>query len=414
MSLLTWFDNRTLFGCQCFLAILFATVFLWMNRAYPQLRGVRTVAAAFVVGVPCTLLLLLRGVAMPFLSITVANLLAIVAFLGLYEGVVQFAGARSQLKVLAVVGGAAVAVVHYYSAFQSNIVPRIVAMGLATAVIRGATAWVLLGLAGGEMVADKAMQRTWGARLLLGSFMALLTVIGLERTAATAVLGAPPDFMQRNAFQTSTMALNVVYIAVFGMCFLIMSSQELIARSQEESERDVLSGALNRRGIESRLTMELKRSSRSGQKLCVALVDIDRFKTINDTLGHAAGDEALRVTAKAMMGRLRDVDLLGRYGGDEFLVVMPHTILANAPVVAERLGLEVGRLSVLRNGERLTLSIGMTEASPEDDAISLIARADEALYQAKRAGRSCWRIVTPEKSYPVAAPVYGTRVPAKG
>lgn len=389
------------------LAILFAAVFVWMNRAYPQLRGMRAVAIAFVVGVPCTLLMMLRGYAAPFLSITMGNLLAIVAFLGLYKGMVQFAGAKSQLRWLAVVGAAAVGVVYYYSAIRSNIVPRIVAMGLATAVIRGATAWVLLGLAdGSELRADKAMRRTWGARLLLGTFLALVTVLELERTATTAVVGAPEDYMQRNAFQTSTMALNVVYIAIFGICFLIMSSQELIARSQEESERDMLSGALNRRGIEARLELELKKSSRSGRRLCVALVDVDRFKAINDTLGHAAGDEALRATAKAMMGRLRDVDVLGRYGGDEFLVVLPQTTLANAPVVAERLSLEVGRLSVLRNGERLTLSIGMTEASPEDDALTLIARADEALYEAKRAGRSCWRMVAPESTYPMAVPAH--------
>jgi len=414
MSLLAWFDNRTLFGCQCFLTLLFATVFLWMGRAYPQIRGVRMVALAFALGVPCTLLMTLRGVAAPFLSITAANLLAMGAFLALYEGVVRFAGTKSHWKMLAVPGALAIGVVYYFSGVRPNIVPRIMAMGFATAIIRGATAWVLLGLAGGEVRMNARTQRVWGARLLLGSFLALLTVLEVERIAATAVLGSPEDYMQRNAFQTSTMALNLVFIAVFGLCFLIMSSQELIARSQEESERDVLSGALNRRGIEARLAQELKRRGRSGQRLCVALVDLDRFKEINDAEGHAAGDEALRATAKAMQERLRDLDTMGRYGGDEFLVILPHTGLENTPVVAERLSLAIGRLDVLHGGHRLSVSIGMTEASSEDDAIALIARADEALYQAKRAGRACWRMVAPEGAYPLEAPRYGTHIEARG
>src|SRR5580698_5509355 len=113
MSLLTWFDNRTLFGCQCMLAMMFAVVFLWMNRAYPQLRGVRAVALGYLIGVPCTLLMVLRGYVAPFLSVTLANLLAVVAFLSLYEGVARFAGVRSWWKPLSALGGAAVVVVYY-------------------------------------------------------------------------------------------------------------------------------------------------------------------------------------------------------------------------------------------------------------------------------------------------------------
>ena len=413
MSLLTWFDNRTLFGCQCMLAMMFAVVFLWMNRAYPQLRGVRAVALGYLIGVPCTLLMVLRGYVAPFLSVTLANLLAVVAFLSLYEGVARFAGVRSWWKPLSALGGAAVVVVYYYSEVRSDIVPRIVAMGAATAVIRGATAWTLLGLAGWRTA--KAAGSQWGTRLLLGCFLALLSAIGLERTIGTLWVGAPQDFMQRNAFQTSTMTLNVLYIAVFGLCFLLMSSQELLAQSQEESQRDSLSGALNRRGIEARLALELKRCNRSGQRLSVALVDLDWFKAINDRLGHAAGDKALRAAAEAMETRLRDVDSLGRYGGDEFLVVLPHTTLEHAGAVGERLRSAVNEGAILSSGERLTLSIGMTEASPEDDAIALIARADEALYQAKSAGRDCWRAVAPAMTYPeTAATGYAARVQAEG
>lgn len=400
MSVTSWFDNRTLFACQCLLTGLFAVVFLVLHRVYPQLKGVRTVALAFVAGVACTLLLLLRGTAPPFLSITVAQVLALVTYLGLYAGVVEFVGTRSRIRLLAGLGAAGVGVVYYFSAVRPAVLPRIIAVGLVVTVTRGMTAWVLFGLADGEMRVASVLRRTWGIRLLLGSFVTLMTMTGVERALAMVVEGAPKDFMEHDAYQRSTMAFSLVYVAVFGMCFLVMSFQELIARSEEQSARDDLTGLLNRRGVEARLAEELAWSVRNGQRLCVALVDVDRFKAINDTLGHAEGDAALKKVARAMLTRLRDTDSLGRYGGDEFLAVLPHMALEATPLLAERLGLEVGRLDTLPDGRRLSVSIGMTEAGPDDDVAGLVARADEALYAAKHAGRSCWRMLAPERTFP--------------
>jgi diguanylate cyclase (GGDEF)-like protein len=196
------------------------------------------------------------------------------------------------------------------------------------------------------------------------------------------------------------MLLSVAYIGVYGLCFLTMAGHEMIRRTLEESEKDLLSGALNRRGIETRLAMELKRSDRSRQKLSVALVDIDHFKSINDKSGHAAGDAAIRGVAQAISRSLRDVDYLGRYGGDEFLILLPMTSCEQAAIATRRLSKAVNDLNLVDVKGPLTLSIGMTEASPEDDPISLIARADEALYQAKSDGRHCMRMVLPQSTFP--------------
>jgi len=216
------------------------------------------------------------------------------------------------------------------------------------------------------------------------------------------ILGIPGSGIQRSALQTTTGLLSVAYIGVYGLCFLAMAGHELITRSQEESERDLLSGALNRRGIEARLATELKRSNRSGQKLSVALVDIDHFKSINDRYGHGTGDAAIRAVSLAISKSLRDVDYLGRYGGDEFLILLPMTSCHQATIASGRLSRSVNELTFLEETRRLSLSIGITEASPEDDAISLIARADEALYQAKSDGRNCMRIVMPMTTFPDA------------
>jgi len=391
MSPLSWFDNRTLFGCQCMLVVMFAFVFLWVHRAYPSIRGIRSTVFGYLVGVPCTLLMVARGHIPGFLSISVGNLLAMISLLCLYDGTARFIGGRRWLRELIILSGAGLAVVVYYSEIRSDIVPRIVAMALVFAAFRLPLAWELIRLSSGS--ANRGTMR------FLGAFLAVLGLFNLYRAGMTLAYGAPENFMERNAVQTTTLVTTVLYIGVSGLCFLVMAAHELIAKSVEASERDPLSGVLNRRGIEGRLKQELERSERGRQRLSLALVDIDHFKKINDTQGHAAGDAAIREVASAMARQLRTSDALGRYGGDEFLVVLPMTMASEAVVVAERLNEAVNGLESQGLNLGLTLSLGITEASPDDDAISLLARADEALYQAKSAGRNCMRTALPERTF---------------
>ena len=405
MSLLTWFDNRTLYGCQCMLAVMFAIVFLWMGRVYPTVRGIRSMAYAFLVGIPCTFLLLSRGHISDFLSVIVADLLSAVCFILLYDGIVRFLGGQPRIGLVVGVSVVSVCVVYYSTAVRPNLVLRIVAMGLVAALIRGLTGWELLRRPVGRASRDldrSANLSSGGVKRFFGVFLATLSGLGVLRVGMIVVFGAPVSVMQRNAVQTSTLLLSVAYIGVYGLCFLTMAGHEMILQSQEESEKDLLSGAFNRRGIESRLTIELKRSNRSNQRLSVALVDIDDFKSINDQFGHAQGDLAIREVSMAISRSLRDGDYLGRYGGDEFLIILPITASNHAAIAAERIGRAVNKLAPVGGGRGLTLSIGLTEASPDDDAITLIARADEALYRAKSDGRDCLRAVLPLTTYPDA------------
>jgi diguanylate cyclase (GGDEF)-like protein len=409
MSLISWFDNRTLYGCQCMLSVMFALMFLWMGRAYPMVRGVRSMACAFLVGIPGSFLLLSRGRISDFLSINVADLLSVVCFVLLYDGIVRFLGSRPRLWLVTGAGVISVCLVYYSTEIRPNLVLRIAAMGMLAALIRGTTGWELLrGSAEREIrVGSGSLDRganraSGGVTRFFGVFLAALAGIGFLRVAMLLISGIPESGIRRSALQTTTGLLSVAYIGVYGLCFLAMAGHELITRSQEESERDLVSGALNRRGIEARLATELKRSNRSGQKLSVALVDIDHFKSINDRYGHGTGDAAIRAVSLAISKSLRDVDYLGRYGGDEFLILLPMTSAHQATIASGRLGRSVNELTFLEEKRRLSLSIGITEASPEDDAISLIARADEALYRAKSDGRNCMRIVMPLTTFPDA------------
>jgi diguanylate cyclase (GGDEF)-like protein len=154
--------------------------------------------------------------------------------------------------------------------------------------------------------------------------------------------------------------------------------------------RDVLTGAYNRRRFEERFDDEVRRAERYGRGLALILLDIDRFKSVNDELGHPFGDEALREVALRCGSVVRSTDVLCRYGGEEFCVVLPETDLARASALAERLRAACGDEPVRYLGmERtLTISLGVAAWRPGEAPSELVSRADGALYAAKRGGRN--------------------------
>jgi diguanylate cyclase (GGDEF)-like protein/PAS domain S-box-containing protein len=151
---------------------------------------------------------------------------------------------------------------------------------------------------------------------------------------------------------------------------------------------DPLTGVANRRQLDAALERHRALLERAGTPFCVILTDIDRFKAVNDTLGHAAGDTALVGFARLLKEGCRPSDLVGRYGGEEFLILVPNIDLENAARLARRLREAVASAPPETfGGTRLTASFGVTEADPADTRDRLVTRADVALYEAKAAGR---------------------------
>jgi len=160
------------------------------------------------------------------------------------------------------------------------------------------------------------------------------------------------------------------------------------------ASHDVLTGLLNRRTIMEALTKEVKRIERQNQILFIGMCDIDHFKQVNDTYGHLVGDEVIKEVAKRMKNALREYDLLGRYGGEEFLVITPVDSIDSGVIAYQRLCHAVSDLPIECDGFSIsvTISCGTADYSIDNDKqniSTLIARADQALYQAKDAGRNC-------------------------
>ncbi|RIX44773.1 MAG: GGDEF domain-containing protein [Rhodocyclales bacterium GT-UBC] len=157
---------------------------------------------------------------------------------------------------------------------------------------------------------------------------------------------------------------------------------------------DQLTGALNRRGLDEMFDKEVARAKRHETVICVGLLDIDNFKKLNDSLGHDAGDRALMHLAAVCRDTLRPQDTVARYGGEEFIILLPETPLEDAAVVLSRLQRELTRKFFMHDNEKvlITFSAGVTQMQVEDTQASVIKRADEAMYQAKKTGKN--RVVT--------------------
>jgi diguanylate cyclase (GGDEF)-like protein len=172
-----------------------------------------------------------------------------------------------------------------------------------------------------------------------------------------------------------------------------MSERKALAEQLSElSVTDELTGSLNRRGLINALRVEIQRAQRTGAPLAYLILDLDRFKRINDTHGHAAGDAVLIAFAGACRSQLRVLDVFGRLGGEEFAVLLPGTEARGAQVAAEKLraAVEALMIAVGEQTMRLTTSVGVSLWSGTDSSgDQLMAEADRALYRAKESGRNC-------------------------
>lgn len=178
-----------------------------------------------------------------------------------------------------------------------------------------------------------------------------------------------------------TLAIVLTWLVVIG---------HQLRRARTQAQLDALTGLPNRLAVLTALSREQARRDRGGPPFCVCFIDVDHFKQINDTLGHAVGDAVLQRLSASFVEQLRRIDEVGRYGGDEFLAILPDTTREQAHVTCERVRARVSELDVtgVVGLPRLTVSIGVTQAEVGEQPASLVARADTALYEAKRAGRN--------------------------
>jgi diguanylate cyclase (GGDEF)-like protein len=264
-----------------------------------------------------------------------------------------------------------------YLSYHVGEARQAVAMFYLVALLFGALrlgAWRLLGLAAIALLAHGAVLWIWHQRNPGIDEAALL----MEIAALVVIL---PWFAAMGAY-VNRLRMN-----------LSESNRQLteaVERIESIAVRDDLTGLYNRRFLLEFLGRESARTQRSGGAFSICLIDIDRFKSINDSFGHAAGDAVLKHFSTVAGAGMRSADVLGRIGGEEFVVVLPDTDLQGAINSAERIrrAVEASAFPGLPAGRQVTVTAGVARSAPNESSSNLLARADRALYDGKAAGRN--------------------------
>lgn len=217
-----------------------------------------------------------------------------------------------------------------------------------------------------------------------------LAILGTVLNVAGVVLsmsGAPLYGVLVNHLMSGILVCIVAYIALAHLAV----ENELRDSLHDAAFRDSLTRLYNRRYVFNIFRDELKKYRRYSDPFSVMLIDADHFKKINDQYGHRAGDAALQAIADACNKSVRDTDVVGRFGGEEFIILLPHTTAADAAIVAERIRKTILGTNLTWHGQKLDvkLSLGVAEAGVHADGFDeLLTAADEALYAAKKGGRN--------------------------
>jgi diguanylate cyclase (GGDEF)-like protein len=189
--------------------------------------------------------------------------------------------------------------------------------------------------------------------------------------------------------------LNVLTQWIKASTDCIVNDRFRIGELTNHATTDVLTGLYNRRWLDSALPRFLTQANERGQPLCVLLIDVDNFKKYNDSFGHLAGDQVLVVIGNSLKMAMRSYDFAARFGGEEFLILLPNTAIAEGIKVAERIRLEIENKVINRSDGTflpgITVSIGLVVNTPDSTTRSLINKADAMLYRAKQEGRNCIR-----------------------
>jgi len=173
----------------------------------------------------------------------------------------------------------------------------------------------------------------------------------------------------------------------------VSKMRQSLAESRQKAMRDQLTGLSNRRHFDISLAKEITKSLAGSSPMCLAMVDIDHFKKINDTFGHLVGDQVLKFFGQLLSKNVKGRDIVSRYGGEEFAIILPSTDIANARILAKNIRSQIAETSLVVTKNRksigmITASFGLSQVVHNDTPETLIQRADTKLYQAKNAGRN--------------------------
>ncbi|MEO9336266.1 GGDEF domain-containing protein [Mesorhizobium sp. SB112] len=243
----------------------------------------------------------------------------------------------------------------------------------------------------------------WTARRMLTRFdFALMILLMLSATqfftkpflAHMFNWAGDPGSYGGSVYSMISQSLGTVFAVAIALAALLILGRDILSDATKKSETDALSGLLNRGGFKRYAEDALKETSRRGMPISLIIADLDHFKDVNDSFGHASGDRVIEVFAGFLHASAAEHQVAGRLGGEEFAIILPGANLAAARLFAEGARNAFSNLQIdgLPEDRRFTASFGVAQLAPGEGISELLRRADEALYEAKKGGRDCVRL----------------------
>jgi diguanylate cyclase (GGDEF)-like protein len=311
------------------------------------------------------------------------NVCVVAGLMLMQRGVRQFVGHRADAWLYAVLL-AAVAMVSWFGMSAPYGAMRVVVISGVLGLLCLATAWEVF------TYARRKLEQPWGIWLALPLLLGALVFLARSARALVSPATVVAEITANSSLNVGSAVVFMVTALVFHLVLVALVGASLVAELRRLSRHDGLTELLNRRAVDDLLRDEARRAVRTNRPFSVLMIDADYFKAINDRFGHAAGDEALRHLAQILQAQMRDIDRVARFGGEEFIVLLPGTSATEALSAAERLRDALMRRPWAWQGEslRLTVSTGVAAwRGPNDEVDLLLKRADAAMYRAKSLGR---------------------------
>ena len=361
-----------------FVALTMAGVLFIISRSYPKsIRGLTDWSwglLAMALGLP---LFIARDHIPDLFSIVLANLMILGGFMLMNAGIRKFSMAAARIRTawLFVFVLAFAALFAWFTYVQPSLVMRVATLSLFTLVV----------IFDQLMVALKELPGTAGRHILVFSLTILIGARVIRLGSLMVGIDQPTGVFDASVSQLVYLAIPSIMIPLVTISLVLLASEKLHQDLEFTSRYDDLTQCLNKRAAMEELQREIARARRHGSKLSIMLIDLDNFKHINDTHGHLEGDKVLVDFSKRVKTFLRETDQLSRFGGDEFMAVLPDTNLEQALHIAERLHEAGGK------GQSIawSVSIGLSEWRDQDDTLAtLLTRTDKALYKSKASGRN--------------------------
>jgi diguanylate cyclase (GGDEF)-like protein len=363
---------------SCLIALIMSGVLFVIARNYPKnIHGLRQwYQSSFILALAIPLFLA-RDLIPDLFSIVLANLMILICFMMMNLGTRKFAGvhSRNNNTLLFLFILSYILLFAWFTYLQPNITIRVVCISLFTTVVSLDQLILVL----------KKLRNTTGRNMLIVALAGIILTRVVRLGSIALGYDHPTSLFDSSLVQLAFLAAPAIMIPLATISYITLATEKLHQNLEFMNHHDDLTGCFNKKTGIKELEREVNRARRYKHNFSIMMIDLDNFKSINDTYGHLEGDRVLVDFAQKAKAALRETDQLSRFGGDEFLIILPNTSLYEAKLSSERIHQSAKHTS----SRPWTVSIGIAEWRGEEDSLDgLLTRADRSLYLSKKLGKN--------------------------